>query len=79
MSALLCPVHKLTFYGWRGNRRPEAFTLLLCQLTPLNLARARGLVQQLLQGQEVTLELPAHLAAQVQAQAQALGIQCYRE
>lgn len=67
---------KLTFYSWETCARQEAFTLLLCRLADLGVAKARALVRRVLAKQPVTLELPDKVAGELRAQAEAIGIAC---
>lgn len=66
----------LTFYSWQACARQEAFTLLLCQLADLGVAKARTVVRRVLAEQPVTLELPDRIAGELRAQAEAIGIAC---
>lgn len=67
---------KLTFYSWQVCKHQEAFTLLLCKFAALGVARARLVVQRVLAKKPVMLELPDRVAAQLRAQAEAIGIEC---
>ena len=66
----------LTFYSWHACARQEAFTLLLCRLADLGVAKARTVVRRVLAEQPVTLELPDRIAGELRAQAEAIGIAC---
>ncbi|QKG57022.1 hypothetical protein GKZ68_10515 [Hymenobacter sp. BRD128] len=67
---------KLTFYSWQVCAHQEVFTLLLCKLAALGVARARVVVQRVLAKRPVMLELPDRVAAELRAQAEAIGIEC---
>ena len=67
---------KLTFYSWQVCARQEAFTLLLCRLADLGVAKARKVVRHVLAKEPVTLELPNKIAGELRAQAEAIGIAC---
>ena len=67
---------KLTFYSWHVCPRQEAFTLLLCQLAAVGVAKARRIVRQVLAQKPVTLELPGRIADELRTQAEAIGIAC---
>ena len=67
---------KLTFYSWETCKSQERFILLLCHLAALGVGRARVLVQHVLAKQPETLELPDKVAAELRAQAEAIGIAC---
>ncbi len=67
---------KLTFYSWHVCARQESFTLLLCQLAALGVAKARKVVRQVLAQKPVTLELPDKIASELRTQAEAIGIAC---
>lgn len=75
-GAFICPMKKLTFYSWEICKSQERFILLLCHLADLRVAKARVLVQRVLEKQPVTLELPSKVAAELRAQAEAIGIAC---
>jgi hypothetical protein len=66
----------LTFYSWQACARQEAFTLILCQLADLGVAKARTVVRRILAEKPVTLELPDRIAGELRAQAEAIGIAC---
>jgi hypothetical protein len=67
---------KLTFRSWQVCKSQERFILLLCQLADLGVAKARVVVQHVLAQEPVTLELPDKVAAELRAQAEAIGIDC---
>ncbi|NML65159.1 hypothetical protein HHL22_08070 [Hymenobacter sp. RP-2-7] len=70
---------KLTFHSWETCKSQERFILLLCHLGGLRVARARVLIQHVLAQQPQTLELPDKVAAELRAQAEAIGIACAYE
>jgi hypothetical protein len=69
-------MRNLTFYSWQACARQEAFTLILCQLADLGVAKARTVVRRILAEKPVTLELPDRIAGELRAQAEAIGIAC---
>ena len=69
----------ITFYGWQVGMQQVAFTQLLRTEAELGLKEAQAVMLRVLDGQPVTLRVPAALAERLLVQAKALGVRCRLE